>query len=114
MRILALLSLLLLTACPPEETCPVADAGVLSDAGTEVTPSLLHALCWADLGFQRCARVSCRDPFSGSLLVDQNGEPLEARCGDDGVPSCWGVSRPEDGVTEIARGTEFTWCEEPE
>lgn len=108
---------LFLTACPPEDSCPAVDAGVVSDGAVPepVTPSLTHALCWGDgAGFQRCAVVACRDPFSGSLMVDQNGEPLEPRCGDDGVPACWGVSRPEDGVTAIARGVEYVWCEVPE
>lgn len=100
--------------CPPESSCPAVDAGITSDGGVEAPP-LTHALCWAGEGFQRCGRVSCRDPFSGQVLVDQRGEPLEARCGDDGVPSCWGVMRPfeEPVVVELfAEGVEYVWCEE--
>jgi len=93
--------------------CPV-DAGIVeSDSAAPVVPSLTHAVCWADgAGFQNCERVVCRDPFDGRLLVDQANQPLEPRCGDDGVPSCWGVLGPDPTVRElIAEGVEFVWCD---
>lgn len=97
-------------------TCPTTDAGIVeSDGAVPTTPSVTHALCWAGgAGFQRCERVTCRDPFDGRLLVDQANQPLEPRCDDDGVPSCWGVLGPDPSVRElIAEGVEFVWCEAP-
>lgn len=94
--------------------CPTVDAGIVEgDSAVPVVPSLTHAVCWADgAGFQNCERVTCRDPFDGRLLVDQANMLLEPRCGDDGVPSCWGVLGPDPTVRElIAEGVEFVWCE---
>lgn len=117
MRVLALVFVFTFAlGCPPEECSTTADAGVAGDAGMgDPGPSLTHPACFAGMGFHRCARVSCRDPFDGRVLVDQRGEPLEPRCGDDGVPSCWGVLRPFEEPVEVelvAEGVEYVWCEE--
>lgn len=113
----AALVLLVGFGCSTSSTaCPTTDAGIVeADGAVPVTPSVTHALCWAGgAGFQRCERVTCRDPFDGRLLVDQANQPLEPRCGDDGVPSCWGVLGPDPSVRElIAEGVEFVWCDEP-
>lgn len=113
MRALVLVFVLFVLGCPPEE-CHVGDAGIGDAGAVDPMPSITHAVCFAGAGFQRCARVSCRDPFDGRVLVDQRGEPLEPRCGDDGTPSCWGVLRPFEEPVEVelvAEGVEYVWCE---
>lgn len=114
MRTLTLI-LLTLTAC----TCPtseLADAGLPTpdaapDSGTALPAELpFHALCFQDRGWQNCERVVCLDPYDGRQLVDQNGDPLEPRCGTPDVLGCWGVSLIDEPPTRIAEGPLYLFC----
>lgn len=122
MRTLTLI-LLTLTACTCPELAPTLDAGELTDAGlpapdaeapdsgTALPAELpLHALCFQDRGWQNCERVVCLDPYDGRQLVDQNGDPLEPRCGTPDVLGCWGVSLIDEAPVRIGEGPLYLFC----
>ena len=122
MRTLTLI-LLTLTACTCPDASEPTDAGELTDAGlpapdaealdsgTALPAELpLHALCFQDRGWQNCERVVCLDPYDGRQLVDQNGDPLEPRCGTPDVLGCWGVTFPGEPPTRIGEGPLYLFC----
>lgn len=110
MRTLTLILLTLTAACTCPELAPPTDAGTTAQDAASPTPRALHALCFEGRGWQNCERVVCLDPYDGRQLVDQNGDPLEPRCGAPDVLGCWGVSMIDEPPTRIGDGPLYLFC----